>query len=272
MEPLIAITVVLLLILVVLASKLQSQRRPKGEVHTESDGNEQPDKANYTRIGPMFSPAERSFLGVLDQAVGDDFRVFGKVRIADVVAVNPQLDGGDRQSAQNRINAKHVDFVPCSKDDLSVAAAIELNDRSHQKNKTKARDEVVADICRSIGLPLLQIPAHRQYSVNELRSRLLQEVGHQEELSKPEETVSPSSLDQPVTEEHEEHLWEALESDSDDAQQADSAVKDRPLCPKCSAPMVRRVARSGKHAGQEFWGCPSYPKCRGVLGLDAMSS
>ncbi|WP_018231811.1 DUF2726 domain-containing protein [Thioalkalivibrio thiocyanodenitrificans] len=37
----------------------------------------------YVKIEGLFSPAERSFLGVLDQAVGDEYRVFGKVRVAD---------------------------------------------------------------------------------------------------------------------------------------------------------------------------------------------
>lgn len=37
----------------------------------------------------LFSPAERSFLGVLDLAVGDKARVFAKVRVADVLT--PQI-------------------------------------------------------------------------------------------------------------------------------------------------------------------------------------
>jgi len=35
-------------------------------------------------------------------------------------------------------------------------------------------------------------------------------------------------------------------------------------CPKCGASMVQRVAKQGKKAGQSFWGCSSFPKCRGV--------
>lgn len=35
-------------------------------------------------------------------------------------------------------------------------------------------------------------------------------------------------------------------------------------CPTCNAPMVRRVAKTGPHAGKEFFGCPRYPACRGI--------
>ena len=29
--------------------------------------------------------------------------------------------------------------------------------------------------------------------------------------------------------------------------------------------MVRRTARRGQHQGNEFWGCPNFPKCRGTV-------
>ncbi|MGB5475099.1 MAG: hypothetical protein WBQ78_16695 [Gammaproteobacteria bacterium] len=40
-----------------------------------------------------------------------------------------------------------------------------------------------------------------------------------------------------------------------------------PCCPKCGGSMIKCIARKGKNAGQEFRGCASYPKCRGVLDL-----
>lgn len=38
----------------------------------------------------------------------------------------------------------------------------------------------------------------------------------------------------------------------------------QPSCPTCGAKMVERTARKGKNAGQTFWGCSTYPACRGV--------
>ena len=37
-----------------------------------------------------------------------------------------------------------------------------------------------------------------------------------------------------------------------------------PECPKCRAPMVRRTAQKGSNAGSQFWGCSTFPRCRGV--------
>ena len=38
-------------------------------------------------------------------------------------------------------------------------------------------------------------------------------------------------------------------------------------CPLCSSGMVKRTARNGSNAGNEFWGCSTFPKCRGVRPL-----
>jgi ssDNA-binding Zn-finger/Zn-ribbon topoisomerase 1 len=43
-----------------------------------------------------------------------------------------------------------------------------------------------------------------------------------------------------------------------------SSDQSDPLCPKCHAPMVRRMAKKGQNAGSQFWGCSKYPACRGT--------
>lgn len=40
-----------------------------------------------------------------------------------------------------------------------------------------------------------------------------------------------------------------------------------PHCPKCNAAMTKRTARRGASAGNIFWGCTEYPKCRGILNI-----
>lgn len=121
----------------------------------------------------LFSAAERSFLGVLDQAVGNDYRVLGKVRLADLAKVKPGLSKSARQGALNRISGKHLDFVVCKSSDLSIVCAVELNDRSHASQRAQARDNLVTQVCRAIELPLLAIPAKQAYSVDDLREKFL---------------------------------------------------------------------------------------------------
>lgn len=39
-------------------------------------------------------------------------------------------------------------------------------------------------------------------------------------------------------------------------------VSTEALCPSCNSKLVIRKARRGAHAGQEFYGCSSFPNCR----------
>lgn len=46
-----------------------------------------------------------------------------------------------------------------------------------------------------------------------------------------------------------------------------SAEMQVPNCPKCGSIMTQRTAKSGKRQGQTFFGCPKFPKCRGMIDI-----
>jgi len=48
--------------------------------------------------------------------------------------------------------------------------------------------------------------------------------------------------------------------------QIKTSMKDS-ACPVCRSPMVMRTARRGKNAGNGFWGCSRFPKCRGTRSI-----
>jgi restriction system protein len=52
-------------------------------------------------------------------------------------------------------------------------------------------------------------------------------------------------------------------SAADDARRPAEA----PACPKCGSRMLQRVARKGASAGQAFWGCETFPRCRVTLPI-----
>ena len=42
----------------------------------------------------------------------------------------------------------------------------------------------------------------------------------------------------------------------------------QPECPRCGAAMALRTARQGANAGNGFWGCSTYPRCRGTRAAE----
>jgi Protein of unknown function (DUF2726) len=67
----------------------------------------------YTKNQFLFSPAEYSFLGVLEQAVGREYRVFGKVRMADIV---------DIQRASIEVIGRRLLTAQCPSTSISCSA------------------------------------------------------------------------------------------------------------------------------------------------------
>jgi hypothetical protein len=210
----------------------------------------------YVRKEALLTRAERSFLGVLDQAVGGDYRIFAQVRLADVVDTKRGLNNSDRQKAFNRIQSKHFDFLLCDKDDFSVICAIELDDRSHQKRKRRDRDAFLDGLCQAVSLPLLHVPAKGAYSVPELKSKIFSTIG---------QPLEPTFVQGPATSARVEPQLFPSRSAADQSEAEAATEPAIPPCPKCAAPMVLRRATTGSNIGREFWGCSNFPGCRATL-------
>ena len=130
----------------------------------------------YRIRGPLLSAAERSFYGVLKQAIENSFDIHAKVRIADILTPVKGNTKSAWQQAFNRISAKHFDFVLCKPETLEVVAVIELNDSSHKAKSRASRDEFVSSACESAKLRLIMFPARSSYSVAEIRGLVLNET------------------------------------------------------------------------------------------------
>lgn len=116
----------------------------------------------------LFSPAERSFFGILESLNYEGVTIASKVRLADVFGVKKGLERGDRQRAFNRISAKHVDFLLIQKTDGAPLLGIELDDSSHDEDDRIARDAFVDTVFASAGLPVLHIAAKSAYDPKEI--------------------------------------------------------------------------------------------------------
>ncbi|MGL4610484.1 MAG: DUF2726 domain-containing protein [Trueperaceae bacterium] len=131
----------------------------------------------YQKQNYLLTKAERSFFGVLQQAVGNDYYILSKVRLADLLKTTSGLDGSQRQSAQNRINSKHVDFVLCNPSDFAICFVIELDDGSHEKAQRQQRDNFVDKALGAAGVPILHIPVKQAYSLNEVKEAISKHQG-----------------------------------------------------------------------------------------------
>jgi len=198
----------------------------------QTSGKQEQSDYPYQKTGVLFTPAERSFFGVLKQSVGEEIEVFGKVRVADVITPKKGMSPSARQKAFNKISAKHFDFLLCNKSDMAILCAVELNDSSHKATNRAERDVILLNVCKSADVPLLQIPAKNVYSLNDIK----------EHLGK--------------------YIKESSRAAVSEYQNEPQAVVKEKRCPKCASGMIRRVAKQGQNAGKEFWACSAYLRCK----------
>lgn len=128
----------------------------------------------YRRKDWLLSKGERAFYEALCMAVdAKGHRIFCKVRLADLLYMPKGVN--KRQSHQNRVQSKHVDFVICSAQELRPLLVIELDDRSHEREDRRQRDAFVDRALAAAGLPVWHVPAAAGYRVEELAERLRRE-------------------------------------------------------------------------------------------------
>jgi hypothetical protein len=140
------------------------------DVSSESGGDLPPENQPlpYKPRAYLFTRAERSFLGVLLQVSEPKYRVMAKVRLADLLIVEPGT--AKRMSWFNRIAAKHVDFVLLDPGSMKCLLAIELDDKSHDEPDRQDRDGFVDRAFEAAGLKVLHIPAKASYNTSEIKA------------------------------------------------------------------------------------------------------
>lgn len=153
----IAITALAILVLVFLM--LRGFRRGK-----------KPSRYAYQRRGLLFNPDERAFYWMLQQAIGEDYEVFGKIHAADLILPkkNSAYTG---KKAFNPVEDRVFDFILCEKKSLNVACAIQLNASSQIVQREQ---DPLLPICETVGLPLVRFIVQADYSIEIIRERLHQ--------------------------------------------------------------------------------------------------
>ena len=121
----------------------------------------------------LMSPGELKFFRALEGALGGSFRVFSKVRLADIVQPAMASDQNAKYAAFGVIKSKHVDFVICDPETLEFRLVVELDDKSHERADRAERDQKVDEIMAQAGIPILHFPAKTKYWPDDIRRKIL---------------------------------------------------------------------------------------------------
>jgi hypothetical protein len=123
----------------------------------------------YFKKPQFFTAAEKKFYDILIRAVDQEFVVFSKCRVADLIGVDSKKHFG----AFNRIKSKHIDFVIVRKSDGGLICGIELDDSSHKRWDRVKRDLFLDEVFATVDLPLFRFKVQKVYSVSDIQKALV---------------------------------------------------------------------------------------------------
>ncbi len=97
--------------------------------------------------------------------------ILAKVRLADLVQVEPYYTGLAFEKYFSKIKAKHVDFVLCNPENLAVRFILELEDSSHYDAARAKRDDFVDKVLKKCGYRVIH--TYGDANLEELIERLI---------------------------------------------------------------------------------------------------
>jgi len=108
---------------------------------------------------------ERKFFDALQIAAGENYIIFAKMGLWNIIQHS-------NKSEWNKIAQKHIDFVLYDHQKNKILVAIELDDKSHNKQSARKNDRFKDTVLQSVNIPLLRIKAQQEYNINLLKNNL----------------------------------------------------------------------------------------------------
>ncbi|MBK1694182.1 hypothetical protein CKO09_05435 [Chromatium weissei] len=125
----------------------------------------------YCADNLLFTPSQRQLKAALEQAVGNHYRVYGRIRVADVIGLRGRLTRREQENALARLDGLSFDFLLCTPETSALVGAIALVSPSHWPGDL-LRQRRLRQICAAAALPLLCIEKRDVYSVTEMTAQI----------------------------------------------------------------------------------------------------
>ncbi len=142
----------------------------------------------------VFTPAEKNFQNLLEQAMGNKYRILNRVKLSDIVTIRNGVSNRASQNAASNAEGKYLDFVICERNSMKLLGAVDLVDTKGRGYKIK-KDWFVSGALEAASVPHLRIKVKANYTLDEIRacinSRLL---GNRSPLPKVKGKVIPAPM------------------------------------------------------------------------------
>ncbi len=142
----------------------------------------------------IFTPAEKNFQNLVEQAMGSEYRVINRVKLSDVVAIRSGVSNKAGQVAAKNADKKYVDFVICDRNSMKLLGVIDLVDTQGKGYKIK-KDWFVSGVLEAASIPHLRIKVKANYTISEIRNCInTRIIGHARPEPKMKGRIIPAPM------------------------------------------------------------------------------
>lgn len=125
----------------------------------------------FDRKTTVFTHAEKNFHQLLEQAVGNKYRIVNRVKLADIVTIRKGVSKKAAQKALFNAKNKYLDFAICDKETMELAGVIDLVDTQGKGYKVK-KDWFVSGALEAAAIPHVRIKVKGHYTLDEIKTCL----------------------------------------------------------------------------------------------------
>jgi len=154
-----------ILILVVIAAVIAGRMT--------DNGNPYPFKSKSALI----TQVEKSFLALLEQSVGDDYKIVSRVKLVDIIDFKSGISVKSKRTALTKAKNKQLDFVLLDKNNFNIVAAIDLVNNNNKEGHKAQKDWFVGGALESAGIPHIRMKVKAGYKASEVRQAILFKLG-----------------------------------------------------------------------------------------------
>lgn len=122
----------------------------------------------FKRKTTLFTQVEHSFLELIEQAVGQKYRVVCRVKLTDIITLRQNTNKKTAKAAQLRAMGKHLDFVLCSKEDMTPVLAIDLVHKQGKDGYKSQRDWFTSGALDAARIPHVRIKVKSGYKAKDI--------------------------------------------------------------------------------------------------------
>lgn len=134
--------------------KWRKKQKVKYQVYKIQEAEYIPNNIRYHRVDLLTQNEYRFYERLKQYVYPHGLQILAKIRLADLVNADTDLNRSENASAFAKIKAKHVDFAIAK--DMDILIIIELDDSSHQRSDRQERDNFVNEVLLNAGYKVVR--------------------------------------------------------------------------------------------------------------------